>query len=216
MIITRLRQLLASRGLIGLLGFIFSRLLRVTHENIYQKTANQKQLNLKVTELKFGWKVHRIDRTNFEEKNNIALLQSLNHGEIEGYINGIKAHSVLFAVTDQKKVIHTSFVQFKSRYKTIIHEPYDTPLIGNCWTDNQYRGNGLYPTTIHLAAESLFTNDYDRVLISCAVNNIPSIKGIEKAQFNLVKQLKSYILFNKFALQITIKNDIKNLNFITF
>ncbi|MEH6596312.1 MAG: hypothetical protein V7736_12285 [Colwellia polaris] len=216
MIITRLRQLLASRGAIGLLRFIFSRVIRVTHENIYQKTDNQKQLNLKVTELSPDWEIHRIDRTNFKEKSNIILLQTISHGEIETYIRGIKANSILFAITDKQKVIHTSFVQFKSRYKKIIQEPYNTPLIGNCWTDNEYRGNGLYPQTIYFAAESLFKDDYKRVLISCAVNNIPSIKGIQKAQFNLVKQLKSYILFNKFALQITIANDTKNAKLITF
>ncbi|PCI57702.1 MAG: hypothetical protein COB45_02620 [Gammaproteobacteria bacterium] len=216
MIITRLRQLLSSRGFIGLLKFILSRLIRVTHENIYQKSSNEKQLNLKITELMPSCKVHKIDKENCEEQNNITLLESLYHGEVETYINGIKANSILFAVTYNKKVIHTSFVQFKSRYKKLIHELHETPLIGNCWTDNRYRGQGLYPKTIHLAAESLFKSGYNRVLISCAVNNIASIKGIEKAKFNLVQELKSYILLNKFALQVSTKNNLKTLKFIIF
>jgi RimJ/RimL family protein N-acetyltransferase len=216
MIITRLRQLLSSRGFIGLLEFILSRLVRVTHENIYQKSSNEKQLNLKITELMPSWRVHKIDKNNFEEQKNITLLESLYHGEIETYINGIKADSILFAITDGKNVIHTSFVQFKSRYKEIIHELHETPLIGNCWTDNQYRGKGLYPKTIYLAAVSLFNSGYKRVLISCAVNNIASIKGIEKAKFNLVQDLKSYILLNKFALQISTKNEVKSISIIIF
>jgi predicted acetyltransferase len=216
MIITRFRQLLSSRGLVGLLRFIFSRLLRVTHESIYQKSDNEKQLNPMTTELAIGWEIHKIDTTNCEEKNSIKLLESLYHGEIETYINGIKANSILFAVTDNKKVIHTSFVQFKSRYKKLIHESHETPLIGNCWTDNNYRGQGLYPKTIQLAAESLFVSGYKRVLISCAVNNIASIKGIEKAQFSLIHELKSYILLNKFAFQVTTEKNIKSIKFIIF
>jgi RimJ/RimL family protein N-acetyltransferase len=216
MIITRFRQLLSSRGLVGLLRFILSRLLRVTHESIYQKSDNEKQLNSMKTELAPGWEIHKIDKKNCEEQNNLTLLESLYHGEVETYINGIKANSILFAVTDNKKVIHTSFVQFKSRYKKLIHELHETPLIGNCWTDNKYRGQGLYPKTISLAAESLFRSGYKRVLISCAVNNIASIKGIEKAQFSLVHEIKSYILLNKFALQVLTKNNLKSLKLIIF
>jgi predicted acetyltransferase len=216
MIITRFRQLLSSRGLVGLLRFILSRILRVTHENVYQKCNNEKQLNSITTELNPSWQIHRIDKKNCDEKSNIALLESINHGEIETYINGIKANSILFAVTDNKQVIHTSFVQFKSRYKILIHELHETPLIGNCWTDDKYRGQGLYPKTIQLAAESLFKSGYKKVLISCAVNNIASRKGIEKAQFNLVQELKSYIVLNKFALQVSTQNDLKSLKFIIF
>jgi len=216
MIITRFRQLLSSRGLVGLLRFIFSRIIRVTHESIYQKCYNEKQLNSITTELSPSWKIHKIDKKNCEEKSNLALLETINHGEIETYINGIKANSILFAVTDNKQVIHTSFVQFKSRYKKLIHESHDLPLIGNCWTDNKYRGQGLYPKTIYLAAESLFNSGYKRVLISCAVNNMASTKGIEKAKFNLVQKLKSYILLNKFALQISTKNGMKSIRMLTF
>jgi hypothetical protein len=216
MITTKLRQLLSSRGSIGFIRFILSRIIRVTYENIYQKEGNNIQLNTETTKLRANWELHRIDRNNFKEQKNIALLESLYHGEIETYINGIKADSILFAVTDGNKVIHTSFVQFKSRYKKLIHELHETPLIGNCWTDNKYRGQGLYPKTIYSAAESLFNNGHERVLISCAVNNIPSIKGIEKAEFTLLQELKSYILLNKFALQVSTKNDVKNLKLIVF
>lgn len=62
MIITRFRQLLSSRGLVGLLRFILSRLLRVTHESIYQKSDNEKQLNSMTTELAPGWEIHKIDK----------------------------------------------------------------------------------------------------------------------------------------------------------
>lgn len=216
MIIKRLRLLLISHGFIGLIEFILSRLIRVTHESIYQRMNDKMIKKPQSIGLMSGWKLHIIDRTNFEEKNNIALLESLYHGEIETYINGIKADSILFAVTDGKIVIHTSFVQFKTRYKNLIHEENETPLIGNCWTKSRYRGKGLYSRTITLAVDNLFKKNYQRVIISCASNNIASIKGIEKANFQLVQKLKSYILLNKFALQISTKNEIKNIRVIIF
>lgn len=216
MIIKRLKLLLISHGFIGLIGFILSRLVRVTHENIYQRMHDETLESLQYLKLVVGWKSHIIDRTNFEEKNNIALLESLYHGEVETYINGIKADSILFAITDGKVVIHTSFVQFKTRYKSLIHEESETPLIGNCWTKSRYRGKALFSSTINLAVNNLFKRNYQRVLISCASNNIASIKGIEKANFQLVQKLKSYILLNKFVLQISTKNELKSIIIFTF
>jgi len=204
-----LRQLLLSRGPISLCYFIFSRLFRVTHEYVYQKTNKEQQTSLNALAFEAAWKIHKINRFNFEDNQNKALLGSIYHGEIESYVDGIKADSILFAVTKESSVIHTSFVQFRSRYKKLIHESHETPLIGNCWTDTKQRGQGLYPKTINFAADHLLSNGYKKVLISCAVSNIASVKGIEKAKFKIVQELKSYIIFNKVALQISIKDDIK-------
>lgn len=216
MIIEKLKQLLLSRGFVGLIRFILSRIVRSTHENIYQKNYDAKQQKIEITPLEPTWNIQRIDRHNFLEESKRVLLNSLCRGEVTTYINAIKADSILFAVTEGEKVIHTSFIQFKSRYKNLIQELNETPLIGNCWTDNQYRGNGLYPKTIYLAAESLFESGYERVLISCATDNIASIKGIEKANFDLVQELKSYIFLNKFAFQLSKKDKQHNWKFIIF
>ena len=207
MIYKKIKQLLLSRGIAGLTRFLISRIVRITHENIYQIESYHQKIDTQTSILLHNWKTHRIDCLNYENKENISLLDSISNGEIEVYISGIKGDSILFAVTDMKEVIHTSFVQFKSRYKRIIHELDETPLIGNCWTNNQYRGQGLYPITIQLAAQSLFKTGYKKVLISCATNNTPSIKGIEKANFSLVREIKSFIFLNKFALQLVIKKN---------
>lgn len=216
MIYNKMKQLLLSRGAAGLTRFLITRIVRITHENIYQIESHHQNLGTQSLMLLHNWKIHRIDCLNNESKENLALLDSINHGEIEVYVSGIKEESILFAVTDLEEVIHTSFVQFKSRYKKIIHESDETPLIGNCWTNSQYRGQGLYPKTIQLAAQSLFKTGYKKVLISCATNNIPSIKGIEKAQFSQVKEIKSFIFLNKFALQLVIKKNKRRLSFIIF
>jgi len=83
----------------------------------------------------------------------------------------------------------------------ILHEKDDVPLIGNCWTSPECRGQGIYPYIISLCSDIMAARGFKRILISCAPDNFASISGIEKAGFKRVRCLNSYLLLTKFMLQ---------------
>lgn len=202
MLVSRVIQIIKSRGFYGFLRFLVSRIYRSTNENKYQKTSTNYVTDSPYSNLAQEYEFSIIDQSNYQDEKYKCLINSINYGEIAEYIEGIKRDSLLFLISKNNEVLHISFVQFKSRYKKLIQENNESPLIGNCWTDGNYRGNGFYPFTIFSAAEELFRRNYHRVIISCTSDNIASIKGIEKSGFELVSHIKSYIFFNKFVIQL--------------
>lgn len=60
----------------------------------------------------------------------------------------------------------------------------DTPgsVIFDCWTDPTMRGQGIYPRTLNSLIQQTANNGY-RSWIYCRSDNVPSLRGIEKAGF---------------------------------
>ena len=146
MLISRIKQIMDSRGVVGLMRFIVSRLIRVTTENVYQNSEE----TINHSKIPTQYELHVIRNMNLQESKNTKILNSIYRGEIKEYIDALKNNSILFLFSDNNKVIHTSFVQFGTRYKRLIGEKNNTPLIGNCWTASEYRGQGLYLSLIHI------------------------------------------------------------------
>lgn len=216
MSVTRVIYIINSRGIYGFLKFLMTRIYRSSSENVYQKVSKSippKKWLMGITQ-DYGFSI--IDKTNYKEEKYKRLIDSIDYGEIAEYIEGIERDSLLFLISNSdEQVLHTSFVQFRSRYKKLIQEDNHVPLIGNCWTDRNYRGKGFYPYTISAVADEMFRRNYHRVIISCASDNIPSIKGIEKSGFELVNCIKSYIFFNKVVIQLsTNKVDVTKKVFV--
>ncbi len=61
-------------------------------------------------------------------------------------------------------------------------------LIGDCYTNNKYRGKGIYPTVIRRVLKQFIPKNNVYMLVS--PENIPSIRGIEKAGLQLIGRLK--------------------------
>ena len=66
------------------------------------------------------------------------------------------------------------------------------PAIGECFTNEEFKGNSIYPFVInHIAKEEILKNKQKEVFIIVNSDNISSIKGIEKAGFELYTKIKA-------------------------
>lgn len=85
-------------------------------------------------------------------------------------------------IIHRSKLFTTSLLLKNFGYK----QPF--VAIGDCFTDDNYRGQGIYPNVInHILTE--FANTHDLYML-VAPTNIPSIKGIEKAGLRPLARLQ--------------------------
>jgi len=61
--------------------------------------------------------------------------------------------------------------------------------VGPCWTDEKYRGKGIYKYVIQLAVEK-FSKDNASFYMIVDEKNISSIRGIEKSGFVKIGKVK--------------------------
>ncbi|WP_296704953.1 hypothetical protein [Algoriphagus sp.] len=93
-----------------------------------------------------------------------------------------------FLVKDGEVLIHKSKIFKKSLLLSSFGFKQPLMTIGDAFTNDEYRGKGIYPAVLerivskHLKDSSLY------LLVS--PENIPSIRGIEKAGFSKVANLK--------------------------
>jgi hypothetical protein len=59
---------------------------------------------------------------------------------------------------------------------------YNSPVIGDCFTKQDFRGKSIYPYMLQIAANDILKK-FDKVFVLVSSDNIPSIRGIEKAGF---------------------------------
>ena len=86
--------------------------------------------------------------------------------------------------------IHESTVYKRLHFLGIIDK--QGPTIGNCFTHDDYRGQGIYPAMLNLITNKLLVEEQiPEVFVIVDVHNIPSIKGIEKAGFTLYATVKT-------------------------
>jgi RimJ/RimL family protein N-acetyltransferase len=95
-----------------------------------------------------------------------------------------------YRIMDQDILVHRSRVFHSSRLLRNFH--FEKPLItiGDCFTDDRYRGKGIYPYVLRKIAKQYAHTT--QVFILVAPDNIPSIKGIEKAGFQFTARLRSF------------------------
>lgn len=86
----------------------------------------------------------------------------------------------IFYVTDNDKIIHTSYVVPKClKFNFLNKNDY---AIGPCFTYPEYRGKGIYPNMLKVICQSCKNKDTVFYMV-VDEKNISSIKGIEKAGF---------------------------------
>ena len=67
---------------------------------------------------------------------------------------------------------------------------YGAPVIGDCYTNKEFRGQSIYPYMLqHIIRETL--KDNEKIFILVSPNNHASIKGIEKAGFKFFCEIST-------------------------
>ena len=104
---------------------------------------------------------------------------------------------ILCVKNDHNKIVHTSYVIPKcSKFFFMAKEDWE---IGPCITAPESRGQGIYPRVLNYAtSHTKDQNTYFYMLV--APDNAPSIRGIEKAGFELFGEAEKYGTFSKYRL----------------
>ena len=94
-----------------------------------------------------------------------------------GFITAFKTK--LFYVVDNNKLVHYSYLVPRCfKFKFLNDNDYE---IGPCFTLNEFRGKGIYPTVLKKIIASVDVKSSLYMMV--ASQNIRSIRGIEKAEF---------------------------------
>ena len=195
----RARSLYTSRGAAGFLTFLAQRAVRITHEIVFELDLAAADLTSLTTN---GGRIVTIDRTNLQDRSRAALLAKVLVGENAIYREGLRKQDKLFLmIDDDNRVLHHTFVTYHTRYKAVLGIGDSVPLIGNCWTAPEARGRRFYPAVLRYACAALRREGHGRAIISCAQDNVASVRGIERAGFRRTRLLSSLIVASRFALQ---------------
>lgn len=95
-----------------------------------------------------------------------------------------------YQVLDGDVIVHTSTV-FKLS-PTLFHLKLQGILIGNCYTNPNYRGQSIYPRMLHhIILNQNVIKKEKSIFVFVSPNNASSIAGIEKAGFKKCHYLKA-------------------------
>ena len=104
----------------------------------------------------------------------------------------------LYCYRQNGALVHTSYVIPKC-YKFPFLSKYDYE-IGPCFTYPQFRGKGYYPQMLKYICSNIGTEKTVFYMIVDA-NNIPSIKGIEKAAFQRCGNIKKTKIMKRYKVE---------------
>lgn len=123
-----------------------------------------------------------------------GVLTAENHA----YREALQGDDQLLAAVDAQGLVTSyGFVLFDSFYKRILAERRDTPMIGNCFTLPAWRGRGLYPRLLVATCQHLVAQGHSRAIITCAPDNLASVRGIERAGFRRIRTVRSLVVFTR-------------------
>jgi len=197
--INRLRSVQQSRGWNGLAFFLATRLVRVQSDLVFEMPCSSRNEGV---DFGNGRQVVVVDKQNFEAPGIKTVTSQIFSGESSVYRDDLNNGGMAFAVVDNdKKVLHHSIVQFETRYKTILGERDDVPLIGNCHTEQNSRGERLYPKMLSYVSAFLADQGHSRAIITSNEHNMRSISGIQRAGFKLARSIKSHVILARLAIQ---------------
>jgi RimJ/RimL family protein N-acetyltransferase len=113
-----------------------------------------------------------------------------------------------FTYEENGTIGHISWLYYSKDPNRILQLGEDECEIKFCLTRQQFRGRGLYPAALQAAQRYLKDKGYKRCFICAREDNIPSIRGIAKAGFLRVGEVRFQKLF---GFQITAKRDTRYL-----
>ena len=193
-----------NRGTAGFVRFIALRVAQRRADVLFEYDLTQ----LKADDESKSDAIVVVDRHNFGSAATAAVEQEILIGGNHPYVEELQGEGQLLAATGPHGgVTSYAFVVFESFYKKILGESSATPIISNCLTFPAYRGQGLYPLVLRASLQHLAAQGFSRAIITCAPDNIASVRGIEKAGFRRVKTIHSLIIFARWiATQRTLSN----------
>jgi RimJ/RimL family protein N-acetyltransferase len=125
------------------------------------------------------------------ERINLENLGKYNHSIPERIINPIEGGNECFIFVNNKKIVHLSRIRYDKLYmpevnlNILLNEK--EACIFDCYTDEDYRGLGLYPAMLSEILNYLKQKDFTKSYIYCDSKNEKSIRGIKKAGFREYK-----------------------------
>lgn len=196
----RAESLWRSRGMMGLLRFVASCLVRLRYDLVFERATREVAPN--AGEMMTVGRLIAISRANLDDPAIAHVVLQILSGEAAIYRPGLDRRDRIFAVVDAgDKVLHHSFVEFETRHKALIGEAAETPIFANCWTSPEMRGMRLFPATLERGCEALARDGFERVLIDCDPRNLSSRNGIERAGFRKIRSISSVVFLSRLAIQ---------------
>lgn len=93
-----------------------------------------------------------------------------------------------YTIKESNIFVHVSYLYDKVFLLKLLKKV--GPVIGDCYTNKQYRGQSIYPQVINRIALETLNKAIEEVFIVVDHENISSIKGIEKAGFSKFAAIK--------------------------
>ena len=203
--IKRLFNEMRTRGAIGFFNFVRTRVWQFREDVLFEmrlplSSSTSLHPNLD--------KVVLVRRENFGCEETAMVEREVLTDHNFAYREALQGEDLLYAATDESGHVSTyGFVLFNSFYKRILGESNQVPMIGNCFTFPQHRGRGLYANLLMSISGHLSSQGYQRVIITCAPDNLASVRGIQRAGFSKVSILHSLVIFSRWiAIQKSIDN----------
>ena len=195
MLVDRLAAEFRTRGPVGFTRFAMSRLCQWRFDVLYE--ADLRELIQKPPVQPLVSFV-QVDRHNFGSAETAAVERAVLTDVNYAYRDTLRGDDLLFAAIDPHGgVVAYGFVLFDSYSKKVLGEAVETPLIGNCYTLPEHRRKGIYPRLLITICTQLAATGYRRAIITCAPDNIASIRGIENAGFTRVHTVKSLLVVSR-------------------
>lgn len=196
---TRLSSLHRSRGTLGLLTFLASRIVRVSRDVVFRRSTEFRPHD---ADAPAAGRFVAVDRYNLDRPEHRTILDQVLNGEQAIYRIGLEKDDLLFVVADDDdEVLHHTFVQFESRYRQLLDLDDAEPMFTNCWTSPKARGHKLYPATLRYGCGELSKRGHRIATVTCAPDNTASIRGILHAGFTQVTTITSLVFLSRFAVQ---------------
>lgn len=91
-----------------------------------------------------------------------------------------------FIAINNKGIQHISWIYYSTNHNRILMLDENSVEIKFCLTLPNFRGKGIYPNVIYKIKQFLYNKGVKRAFMCVNEDNFSSIKGIEKAGFELV------------------------------
>lgn len=181
-----------NRGAAGFVRFVAARLMQRRADELYEMDlAAWRSAGLPPADPQ----VVLVDRHNLGSPAVRMVEQGVLTAENHAYRESLAGQDQLLALTDDAGQVRSyGFVIYESFYKRVLGQGADVPMISNCYTPAAFRGQGLYPRLLRATCAVLAAQGHDRAIITCAPDNLASVRGIEKAGFRHVCTLSSLVL----------------------
>ncbi len=129
--------------------------------------------------------VYKINKSDFE------TLPDLTYEIKKTKLSSTK---IKYELYDGKTLVHESTLHKKLFFLKIVDKI--GPSIGDCFTNQLYRGHSIYPKMLnYITKELFFEQNIDEVFMIVEKNNFNSIRGIEKAGFTYFASIDTHRIF---------------------